>query len=66
MHGLLFFFGYQLHHLTPNKILHNVNFIMFCECFLGTATHFELFHYFFRVQVQMNEEALCNLGGASL
>lgn len=47
MHRLLFFYGCQLHHLTPNGILHIENFITFCECFLGMAPHFELFHYFF-------------------
>lgn len=66
MRGLLFFFGCQLHHLTPNGVLHIANFIMFCECFLGTAPHFELFYYFFRMRVQMNGEDVCDLRGASL
>lgn len=64
--GLLFTFGCQLHHLTPNGILHIANFMIFCECFLGTTPHFELFRYFFRVRVLMNDEAVCDLGGASL
>lgn len=51
MRGLLFFFGCQLHHLTPNGILHIANFITLGECFLGTGPHFELFWYFYRVKV---------------
>lgn len=49
--GLLRFYGCQLHHIPPNGVLHITNFITFCECFLGTAPHFELFRYFFRVRV---------------
>ena len=41
--GLLFSYGCQLHHLTPNAILHIANYITHCECFLGTNPNFELF-----------------------
>lgn len=49
--GLLHFFGCQLHHIPPNRVLHITNFITFYECFLGTTPHFELFRYFFHVCV---------------
>lgn len=45
--GLLIFYGCQLHHLTPNTILHILKFITHCECFLRMAPNFELFRYFF-------------------
>lgn len=64
--GLLFFFGCQLHNLTPNGILHIANFITFYESYIGTAPHFKLFRYFFCIRVQMNGEAIRNLGGVSL
>lgn len=51
MHGLLHFYDCQLHHITPNGVLHIVNFVMLCECFLGMQPHFELWRYFFQVKV---------------
>jgi hypothetical protein len=36
LRGLLFVYGLQLHHLTPNSILHISIFITLYECFLGT------------------------------
>ncbi|KAK1668507.1 hypothetical protein QYE76_056666 [Lolium multiflorum] len=35
LRGLLFIYGLQLHHLTPNSILHISIFITLCEAFLG-------------------------------
>lgn len=61
---LLCCYGCQLHHIPPNGILHITNFITFCEIFLGTSPHFELFRYFFRVRVQTNRDAIYDLGGA--
>lgn len=51
VHGLLRFYGCQLHHITPNGVLHIANFITLCECFLGIEPHFELWRYFFLVKV---------------
>jgi hypothetical protein len=39
LRGLLFVYGVQLHHLTPNSILHIACFITLCECFLGIDPH---------------------------
>ena len=44
---LLQFWGIQLHHLTPQSILHLSIFTHFCEAFLGILPHFHLFQYFF-------------------
>lgn len=64
--GLLHFFGSQLHHLTPHEILHIANFITFCECYLRTAPHFELFRHFFCIRYLMNGEAIRDLSGVSM
>ena len=50
--ALLQFWGIQLHHLTPQSILHLSIFTHFCEAFLGIFPHFHLFqHFFFLVPV---------------
>ena len=41
--GLLFHWGIQLHHVTPNFILHISIFVHLCELFLGIKPHFDLF-----------------------
>ena len=49
---LLQFWGIQLHHLTPQSILHLSIFTNFCEALLGILPHFHLFqHFFFLVPV---------------
>jgi len=40
---LLQFWGIQLHHLTPQSILHLSIFTHFCETFLEILPHFHLF-----------------------
>jgi hypothetical protein len=42
LRGLLFVYGVQLHHLTPNSILHISIFITLCECLLVTHPHWGL------------------------
>src|SRR6185312_9768815 len=46
-YALLQFWGIQLHHLTPQSILHLSIFTHFCEAFLGILPHFHLFQHFF-------------------
>ena len=41
--GLLFHWGVQVHHLTPNSILHISIFVHLCKAFLGIEPHFDLF-----------------------
>ena len=51
-HALLQFWGIQLHHLTPQSILHLSIFTHLCEAFLGILPHFHLFqHFFFLVPI---------------
>ena len=35
--------GVQVHHLTPNLIIHISIFVHLCEAFLGIEPHFDLF-----------------------
>ena len=44
---LLQFWGIQLHHLTPQSILHLPIFTHFYEAFLGILPYFHLFQHFF-------------------
>ena len=48
--GLLNFYGIQLHHLTPNGVLHIACFITLCECYLGTRSHWGLWKHLFIVK----------------
>ena len=66
MRGLLFFYGCQLHHLIPTGILHLADFIMFCECYLGTAPHLDLFRHLFCHRPQTSGNTVRDLGGASI
>jgi hypothetical protein len=46
-YALLQFWGIQLHHLTPQSILHLSIFTHFYEAFLGILSHFHLLQHFF-------------------
>ncbi|KAK1647241.1 hypothetical protein QYE76_065046 [Lolium multiflorum] len=47
LRGLLFMYGLQLHHLTPNSILHISIFITLCESFLGVQPNWSLWKHIF-------------------
>jgi len=47
LQGMLFHWGIELHHLTPNSILHLSNFVHLCEAFLGIHPYFDLFKRLF-------------------
>ena len=47
--GLLCYYRIQLHHLTPNSLVHISIFVHLCEAFLGIEPHFELFRFFFHL-----------------
>lgn len=57
--GLLHFYGLQMHHLTPNSILHIACFITLCECFLSIEPHFGLWRKYFTVKLQTNMNETC-------
>lgn len=43
----MFFYGLQMHLLTPNGILNITYFITLCELFLGIEPHFGLRRQYF-------------------
>ena len=53
--GHLFHWGVQVHHLTPNSILHISIFVRLYEAFLGIVPHFDLFQNFFHLKPYPNE-----------
>jgi hypothetical protein len=63
LRGLLFVYGVQLHHLTPNSILHIACFITLCD-FLGIKPHFLLWKYLFRLRLSVSLSKMHELGGA--
>ncbi|XP_051199974.1 uncharacterized protein [Lolium perenne] len=63
LRGLLFVYGLQLHHLTPNSILHISIFITLCECFLGTPPNWALWKRIFLVRRNSSHTTAYNVGG---
>ena len=66
LRGLLFFWGIQLHHLTPTSILHISIFVHLCEAFLGIYPHFDLFKSLFFLNPYPNFSNVATVGGANL
>ena len=65
-HALLQFWGIQLHHLTPQSILHLSIFTHFFEAFLGILPHFHLFQHFFTLLPVPNAAKPAVIGGCEL
>ena len=51
LRGLLHYYKIELQHLNPNGIQHMAMFVTLCEGFLGISPHFDLWRYFFIVNV---------------
>ena len=64
--GLLYYYGIQLHHFTPNSFIHLSIFVHFCEDFLGIEPHFELFRHVFHLKLQPISIKLDVVGGAGI
>ena len=65
-HDFLQFWRIQLHHLTPQSILHLSIFTHFCEAFLGILPHFHLFQHFFTLAPIPNATKPAVVGGCEL
>ena len=61
-----FLLGIQLHHLTPNSILHITIFVQLCEAFLGILPHFDLFKSLFSLNSFPNLRNIARVRGADL
>ena len=66
LHALLQFWGIQLHHLTPQSILHLSIFTHFYEAFLGILFHFHFFQHFFTLVPIPNAAKPAVVGGCEL
>ena len=61
--GVFFFFwGIQLHHLTPDSILHIAIFVQLCEAFFGIYPHFDLFKSLFSLNPCPNLRSIARVG----
>ena len=56
LRGLLHYYELGLQHLNPNGIQHISAFIVLCEGYLGIEPNFELWKYFFVVELQKKKE----------
>jgi hypothetical protein len=54
--SLLQFYGLELHHLTPSRILHMATFMTLCEAYMGIEPHFNLLNYFFRARLRQGSD----------
>ncbi|KAK1608619.1 hypothetical protein QYE76_032292 [Lolium multiflorum] len=63
LRGLLFMYGLQLHHLTPNSILHIAIFITLCESFLGVQPNWSLWKRIFFCRRNGSSSVAYNIGG---
>ncbi|KAK1603825.1 hypothetical protein QYE76_027498 [Lolium multiflorum] len=63
LRGLLFMYGLQLHHLTPNSILHISIFITLCESFLGVQPNWALWKRLFFCRHNGSTNVAYNIGG---
>ena len=62
LRGLLFFWGVQLHHLTPDSILHIAILVQLCEAFLGIHPQFDLFKSLFSLNPYPNLRNIARVG----
>lgn len=54
LRGLLHHYEIELHHLNPSGIQHMVAFVALFEGYLGVEPHFDLWCYFFKVELHKN------------
>ena len=64
--GLLYYYGIQLHHLTPNSFVHLSIFVHLCEAYMGIEPHFELFRHLFHLKPKPNSTRLDVVGGVGI
>ena len=66
LQGLLYYYGIQIHHLTPESVLHIAIFVHFCEAFLRIEPHFELFRSLYKLVPLPSADKIGSIGCASL
>ena len=63
LHGLLYYYGIQIHHFNPNSILHISIIIQLCGAFLGIEPPWDLFRYLFHLKAHPNAKSPHKVGG---
>ena len=66
LQGVLYYHGIQIHHLTPESILHLSIFVHLCEAFLGIEPHFELFRKLYSLVPRPSRKEMGSFGCANL
>ena len=64
--GLLYYYGIQLYHLTPNSFVHISVFVHLCKAFLGIEPHFDLCRHLFHLKPQPSSARLDVVGGVGI
>ena len=64
--GLMFYYGLDSHDLAPDSVLLISTFIVTCEAFLRTRTHFGLWLKTFDVRPQVTEEEQAECGSVTI
>jgi hypothetical protein len=49
LRSLLWYYGLELHHLTPLRVLHIASFMTLCEAYLGINLDLDMWKYFFHI-----------------
>jgi hypothetical protein len=63
----LWFYGLELHHLTPSEILYIMASITLCKVYMGIEPHFDLWNHFFRARLLPGSTAkVVILGGMDM
>jgi hypothetical protein len=66
LQDLQYYYGIQIHHLTPQSVLHIAMFVHFCKTFLGIEPHFEFFRSLYTLTPLPFAEAMDSIGCANL
>ena len=66
LQGLLEYYGFQLHSLTPASILHIAGYVALCELFLGCEAHFDLWRRLFCLVPRNQGGSIFEVGGAEV
>ncbi|CAN6237942.1 unnamed protein product [Urochloa humidicola] len=66
LRGLLYEYGIDLHHFNPNGFVYISGFTTICEGFLKIEPHWDLFRYFFRVNLMLRTGKNTSVGCAGI
>jgi hypothetical protein len=62
----LWYYGLELHHLTPLGVLHIAAFMNLCEAYLGIYPELDQWKYFFHILCPQDAEAELTISGGTV